>query len=168
MNPALFRFRRNALLKLQLSAALMVAGFGSLTRPSESIPRLRGALKTWFRWGKERNPAPFWVFYMRMRACKKCPFFYPKLATCGSPLAKNLQGVGCWCHLPTKASIIHADCYLRELGIDDENGWPDAARRLSACPKPTNRQKCKCSQRSDASPGQGKADGDGADETSGA
>ena len=150
MNPVSFqlprRLARILSLKAQLSAALVVAAYGSLRQPSEALPRLKGALKVWFHWAKEQHATPFWIFYIRMRACRKCPFYYKKLATCGSPFAKDLQGVGCWCHLPTKAKIIHADCYLRELGINESGGWPDSARRLSDSPAKPNGRRCKCKE----------------------
>lgn len=125
------RIKRNLRLKLQLSAALLVAGLFSLRQPREAWPRIRGAFKTWLRWRQDETPAPFWIFYGRIRHCQKCPLYYAPLATCGSPLAKNLRGLGCWCHLLTKAHIIHADCYLRENGIHDAGGWPDNLRWLS-------------------------------------
>lgn len=132
------RIKRNLRLKLQLSAALLVAGLFSLRQPRESWPRIRGAFKTWLRWRQDEMAAPFWIFYGRQRQCRRCPIFSPVLKTCGSPIfaMKEARGLGCFCHTSTKNHIIGADCFLREAGIDDAGGWPDNLRRLSNIKKP--------------------------------
>lgn len=127
------RIKRNLRLKLQLSAALLVAGLFSLRKPREAWPRIRGAFKTWVRWRQDETPAPFWVYVRRVRQCHRCPIFSPVLRTCGSPIfaPKEARALGCFCSCIHKASIISADCWLRSQGIDDAGGWPDNLRWLS-------------------------------------
>lgn len=125
------RLRRDLGLKLRLSAALLVAGLFSLSRPRDGWPRIMEAFRTWLRWARDPKPAPFWIYVGRLRACNRCPFFDPKFSTCGSCLDWRRLDEGCKCFMPVKCAILDADCWAREQGTDESLGWPDSVRRLS-------------------------------------
>lgn len=115
--------------KARLVAALAVAVVFSMRHPSESWGRITGSLAMWWEWVRYREKTPFWTYYGRMRACYHCQIFYRPLRTCGSPLTKDLRGMGCYCNMESAASIPEKDCWLREtLENDDTCGWPDHLR----------------------------------------
>ncbi len=125
------RLRRDLGLKLRLSTALLVAGLFSLTTPRESWPRIAAAFRMWLDWARDPKPAPFWIYVGRYLKCRRCVFFFYPTRTCGSALSKELRRDGCGCNMEVKCSILEADCWAREQGVDDSLGWPDSLRRLS-------------------------------------
>lgn len=142
------KIRRAFRIKFQLSKALTVAAFFSLSSPRTAYGRFSAAFKVWLKWAQHSTKTPFFIYYQRIRTCHRCPIFYAPLATCGSPLSKDLNEMGCWCHMPTKAAIIDANCWTREQGIDD--GWSDDLTRLSGA-EFTPKRKCgSCSKNSAA------------------
>lgn len=124
------RLLRALKLKARLSAALLVAGVFSLSRPRAGWARIAAAFKVWTRFAADPRRAPRWIYYGRVRACLRCPMLYKPLRTCGSPLAKELRDLGCWCHVEHMASVAAEDCWYREQGGDDQFGWGDPLRRL--------------------------------------
>lgn len=64
----------------------------------------------------------------RLAACQKCPVYYAKLRTCGSPLDKELEGLGCWCSVEAKSSILAATCWGDDHIENFQNGWNQAAK----------------------------------------
>lgn len=62
----------------------------------------------------------------RLRACEICPIYDKRWEACGNGVKKLKNGefVGCLCHMPTKARIPTATCWIRDYGIDDGDGWP--------------------------------------------
>lgn len=57
----------------------------------------------------------------RLAACRKCPVFYAKLQTCGSPLIKDARDLGCFCYMPIKVTT-QCNCWLYDQ-TDGEQGW---------------------------------------------
>ena len=131
MNRRLFRLRRNLRLRAQLTAALAVAAVASWRSPKQAIPRILAAVMTWVRFAKIAQKTPFWINVHRNTCCRRCPIFYKPLATCGTPLIRDLRDMGCWCHLPSKNGNIAATCWIRDQGVDDD-GWPDRIQAVSA------------------------------------
>lgn len=126
MNRLWYPFR----FKLKLCGALLVAAVASALTPRASAKKVLAAFKLWFEWSRHRESAPFWVYVHRLHTCYHCPIFYRPLATCGSPLRKELRGLGCYCNMQAKSNIINATCWLRDIG-DSERGWGDNLTRLS-------------------------------------
>jgi hypothetical protein len=66
----------------------------------------------------------------RLGYCRECPLFYEPLSTCGSPLVQAQSQVGCWCHMPTKASGLE-NCWNYDLNGRSPMfqfigwGWPE-------------------------------------------
>jgi hypothetical protein len=58
----------------------------------------------------------------RMAFCRQCPIFYKPLQTCGSPLTAD-KDLGCYCHMPTKARLRAARCWLYDETAG-QMGWP--------------------------------------------
>lgn len=129
MGLSLFRIKKWTARRARLSAALVVAGVYCITNPAQSWMRIRDAVLVWFKAVRSDEKASFWLYFRRMRACHRCPIFYRKLRTCGTPLLNDLRSVGCHCNMETKASIEEAECWLHEFDARTDNspGWPDAA-----------------------------------------
>jgi hypothetical protein len=62
------------------------------------------------------------TFKRRMAFCRPCPIFYAPLQTCGSPLTDD-KDLGCYCHMPTKARLRAACCWLYDETAG-RMGWP--------------------------------------------
>lgn len=133
MALSLFRIKKLLRRKKRLCAALLIAALYSARHPMDSWPRIVRAVTIWFDWFGTGIRTPFWIYFRRLRACYRCPVFYHRLRTCGSPLSRDLRDLGCWCNVEAKAGIIDADCWLYEdhARTDDAPGWPASARRLS-------------------------------------
>lgn len=71
----------------------------------------------------------------RNDACERCPYRWPILNTCGSPLRKDLSGKGCYCNLDIAAQLADKQCWIDEIGdtlAADGFGWSAAERRYWA------------------------------------
>jgi len=86
------------------------------------------AFTLWFKFAKEPDPTPFWLYFRRLRACYRCPVFLYDRRTCGSlnpadDWPDGEESWGCGCMMPVKAKVLSAECWLHEQGAVDE-GWP--------------------------------------------
>ena len=92
-----------------------------------SLSPVKSSRRIWAAWKLlvcPKQRAPFWTVYRRYRACRHCPVFYPPLRTCGSPLDKDLRGLGCLCSMESKSGIKQATCWGDDnLGQDFKFGW---------------------------------------------
>lgn len=104
--------------------AVIVAIWFSFRPNGHPFRRARGALWLWWRL-LVGEPVRKDVYLLRMEACRKCPIFYPRLGTCGSPLSDN-PDLGCWCAMEKKARLKEADCWLVENTTNSGWGWPRA------------------------------------------
>lgn len=129
MNP---RWYRLLCRKLRLSRALLVAAWFSVKTPRAAAGRVRSALATWFRFARDPEGTEFWSYFRHLRTCYKCPLFYKPLRTCGSPLDKKLDGLGCWCYMPEKAAMAQASCWLDIHAPGNTTGWIDRDARRDA------------------------------------
>lgn len=109
--------------KMQLSAALLVAGVAGIARPRVALRALCRTVQLWISGFKEDGVVDLATYERRLFTCRQCPVFYRPLQTCGSPLSKRLRGLGCACHMPTKARLKDAWCYLDSIYDDDHYGW---------------------------------------------
>lgn len=120
--------------KLRLCLALLVASlFTSLTDRSGYV-RIWRAVSLWWGALKPDSTVSESLEAARIGACRSCPIFYRPLQTCGTPLRKELRELGCWCHMPTKAKLVDATCWLDdELPGETAYGWnkADAVQRSS-------------------------------------
>lgn len=137
--------------RAQLFRALLVAAWFSLRSHRQSWPRVKAAVLLWLDWGKTPNRPNFWQYYRRNKACRKCAIFYKPLGTCGSPLDKNLESLGCWCHCATKSEYRESTCWLDAATNGRHNaGWNAAEWNRSAAPTTVIRtesipdRKCNC------------------------
>lgn len=69
------------------------------------------------------------TYRAREDVCVICPFYNPRLQTCGTPgqtfinpKTKRAEPLGCWCHMPTKARF-KVNCWL-SLKTNGKEGWP--------------------------------------------
>jgi hypothetical protein len=107
--------------KARIISAIAIAIFASALSPVKSASRIHAAVKLFL---SPPQPAPFWLTYRRFRRCHKCPLFFEPLKTCGSPLSKDLRGLGCYCSMESKSGILVAACWGDEnLGSDFSFGW---------------------------------------------
>jgi len=110
--------------------ALLVAGVASCwTR--HGWHRIAKAFLLWFGLLKHRGPqtSPD-IYALRIQTCEKCPLFYAKLRTCGTPLKRMLRPYGCWCYMPEAAKLNEKQCYLdAEIEPGYPGGWTDAITR---------------------------------------
>ena len=126
------RLRRNLRIKAQLSLALLVAGLYSISHVRTSWGRIRAAFRIWFDFAIDPRRTPRWIYFGRVRACYRCPFFYKPLRTCGSPLVKDLRDMGCHCNVIYAAAVMEKTCWYRDQTNDDtEFGWDASLTRLS-------------------------------------
>lgn len=117
----------------RLFCAVIVAAWFSATHPLSSFWRVLGALRLWIAFWRKPGRAPFWLTYRRYRACRRCVIFHSKFNTCGSPLDKELTGLGCHCQMEHKASILDAQCFLDERSADSfTDGWRGTEQRYAA------------------------------------
>jgi len=113
---------------LRFLAAITVAILGGVIWWSHPWGRLRDAL--YLAWDSLREPPAIpEVVEARLAACRACVLYYEPLQTCGTPLHDH--DMGCWCHVPAKARIPAAKCWLRQhygpkakYGVFS-NGWDD-------------------------------------------
>jgi len=102
-------------------AAVIVAAAACISSPRQSWSRIRAAVVLL---SKPYERADFWAVYRRYRTCRKCPIFYKPLRTCGTPLDKELRGLGCYCSCEVKPGIKSATCWADDnLGEDAKFGW---------------------------------------------
>lgn len=100
----------------------------------DSVPRIFYAAWMLVRWSSQPNVHAFThLKKRRMDHCRSCPFFEPKLQSCGhipettfDTDTTRVVPLGCWCYLPIAASIPEKDCWARAHNIDV--GWPDHLR----------------------------------------
>lgn len=107
-----------------LFCALIVAALGTLAQPRSAWGRFLAAFVAFTRHAEDGGNTPHWLYYSRMRCCFRCPLFYKPLRTCGSPLRKSLRGVGCYCSMIFKASMIYGSCWIRTNAPTSPHGWP--------------------------------------------
>lgn len=118
------------MMKLRFCAALLVAAAFTNPFSAAAWAKVWRAINLWFDYGRGPKRAPNELYELRLAACRECPIFYAPLQTCGSPLRKDLRGLGCYCNMPAKARFFYADCWLRENTGDGDCGWPDTLRRF--------------------------------------
>lgn len=94
-------------------AILLAALFGGRARIRNALKVLLGILKD-----PSAKVSPD-IYQRRLRTCQKCPIFYKPLQTCGSPIKRELRGVGCYCYQPESARYAAKCCWL------DDTLWPD-------------------------------------------
>jgi hypothetical protein len=114
--------------KLRLIGALFVAAFAS----PFSIWGWRniwGSFAVWIGFMRQPYLASDKLVEARLAVCRACPIFYSPLRSCGSPLRKDLRGLGCYCNMEAKARLFYADCWYRIHSGDADIGWPDSLRR---------------------------------------
>jgi len=88
--------------------------------------RAHGMFLTWWRsLGKTQDPR---ITEQRLAACRKCPIYCASRQTCGDPSSPEWLGegipMGCFCHLPTKAKLPAAVCWLDEQNVEGIR-WPE-------------------------------------------
>lgn len=110
----LHKLKRISMRLLRLGAALFVAGVFSWRNPRVAVVKIWRAATFWARFVRKHERAEFWQTYRRYRACRACAIYNPGTDTCGSPLNPELEGLGCWCHMSTKAAIKSSQCWLLE------------------------------------------------------
>lgn len=123
MNPESSAFRS----KIRLCLALVIAALWTDVFDPSGYLRIWRAVSLW--WGALRPDATVSPSRYRERidTCRKCPIFYPSLQTCGTPLKKELRGLGCYCNMEAKAKLEDATCWLDdELGDEAAYGWRSA------------------------------------------
>lgn len=110
--------------RLRLCLSLLIAAFGSNPLRRDFWRRLGKAINLWFGGLKEGGKVSDEIYQQRIYACRQCPISFQKfgLLTCGSPLVKELRGVGCKCDMVSKSRITDADCWLDE-NTDLDYGW---------------------------------------------
>lgn len=74
------------------------------------------------RYGIKAEP---WIISERNMRCVNCLIFYAPLSTCGSPLDPATNGMGCFCHTPTKNKLLHTHCWAYD-NTNGKEGWPAA------------------------------------------
>lgn len=102
------------------AAILLAALFGGRARIRNALKVLLGILKD-----PSAKVSPE-IYQRRLRTCQKCPVFYKPLQTCGSPIKRELRGVGCYCYQPESARYTAKCCWLdEELGtaVPSPFGW---------------------------------------------
>lgn len=62
-------------------------------------------------------------YQRRLITCERCPVFFKPLRTCGTPLKKDLRGIGCYCFMEAKAKLTHATCWLDDELGPNPDGW---------------------------------------------
>lgn len=103
--------------------AVAVAVLGGLFWCDRPLGRLRDAWRL-LRASVGVKKVTLVHFENRMDACRECPIYHPGLQTCGSPL-KN-HDLGCWCHMPTKAWLKEATCWLDDHAQSPQPfGWKE-------------------------------------------
>lgn len=127
-----YPFRR----KLRLCAALLVAAVFTNPFSASAWRKVWGAVTLWFDYTLDPHLAPDDLYEARFAECRVCPLFYSPLKTCGSPLRKDLRGLGCYCNMETKAKMLYGDCWYRLNSGDADLGWPDSLRRFEREPWP--------------------------------
>lgn len=106
---------------MKLFLALVVAACWELWKTASGI---RTALKS----AKEKPTIVPEIKDARLKHCReKCPIYYAKLGTCGSPFMrkdwkKPTEPLGCFCHMETKAGT-ECNCWLYDQ-TEGEHGWP--------------------------------------------
>lgn len=107
------------LYRLQYSAALIVAAVFSIKTPKVALKQGWRAISLWFGFiPKGEKLVSDEVFKARMETCRKCPVFYHKLQTCGTPLRKGEDAkLGCFCFQPAAARLRSKKCFLNESGL---------------------------------------------------
>ena len=115
----------------QWTLALLVAGICSIwTR--RGWARIAKAFLLWFGLIQKAEYVPCGTYDQRLSTCRNCPVFYAPLQTCGSPLKKELKGLGCWCYMPAAAKLAAKQCYIDEyVEAGYKGGWQQAASRSS-------------------------------------
>jgi len=110
----------------QFILALLVAAlFSELTRKSTWLRFFRAFQVLVGAWKSSGRQVDGDQYQRRLATCQSCVVFFKGLNTCGSPLKTGATDLGCWCHLPTKARLKEAQCWLDEYA-KDENGKPDS------------------------------------------
>lgn len=107
--------------KLQLALAIIVAALFSDISDKTTWRRALGLFTIWF--GKDGVKVSEEHYQRRMSACHECPVFYKRLQTCGSPLSKELKGLGCSCFLPVKSRYVNSSCWIDDNVSECEHGW---------------------------------------------
>lgn len=120
MNPALSSFPT----KIRLCLALIVAALGTDIFDRSAYLRIWRAVSLWWGALKPNATVPDSLYRARIETCRRCPIFYHRLQTCGTPLKTELRELGCWCNMETKAKLVDATCWIDdELGTDNKHGW---------------------------------------------
>ena len=110
--------------KLQLCAALLIAGLFSDVTSRRGWERIWRAMALWWGGLSEGSRVTEEVARRRLEVCHGCPIFYRPLGTCGTPLVWELREQGCWCNMQAKSRFQDATCWLDEtLGKDAPYGW---------------------------------------------
>lgn len=105
-------------------ALAVAAWFECRSRPWRCAARgLELALKLWVKHEQHNDRAR-----QRLAACLRCPIYYAKLETCGTPLQRgpdyndeNGKPMGCYCHMPTKVTT-HCNCWMYDQ-TNGDLGW---------------------------------------------
>jgi hypothetical protein len=106
-----------------LSAALRFElRYGSFL---DAAHRAHGMWLTW--WRSLGKALPQAQVEKRLQACRSCPLYCAERQTCGDALnpewLDDRTPMGCFCHLPTKARLTAATCWLDEHTVEPLR-WP--------------------------------------------
>ncbi len=112
-----------------LIAALHAGKYYCARSLGECRHRAAGFLRSlWALWFSPRIDERTYVY--RLITCRMCPLYHPERETCGFPEndepktcyqdGDEMKPMGCFCHMPTKAKLRDADCWLNE-------NYPDGA-----------------------------------------
>jgi len=108
---------------LRLCLALLVAAlFTNLTDRSGYL-RIWRAVSLWWGALEPDSTVSDSLRTARLNACQTCPLFYRPLQTCGTPLKKELRGLGCWCNMEAKAKLTDATCWIDDELPGNKYGW---------------------------------------------
>jgi len=117
------RLRQN----LKWASALLVAGASSIWTPHGWSRIGRAFALFFFSLSAADSHVNAKKYRHRMEVCRRCPLFYKPLEACGTPLKKQLRGLGCYCYMPEKAKLEDAVCWIDSDAPDaGQYGWKHA------------------------------------------
>lgn len=111
LNCKVARMRRRCARWMRLTCALLVAAVVSWTEPRTALTKILAALRSWRYLSRRVDAKTMW---RRYAACIRCPIFYKPLRTCGTPLTKELRGLGCYCNMEAKVLWEESTCWLED------------------------------------------------------
>lgn len=111
--------------KVRLCLALLVAAGFSDVLSGDAWHRIAAAVKLWLGLLKDGGmKVEGYIYERRLKTCAACPLYYKPLRTCGSPLRKDSQELGCWCNMEQKAKYERSNCWLdTEIERGHPSGW---------------------------------------------